>query len=90
MNAEEALPLTPEEVGREINLALSGARFRQLVDKGQLRTLRTVGGWRRIPAVDGAPPSRQASSQARKAHCRRTRIRSALSCESSVEFIRHS
>jgi hypothetical protein len=69
VNAEEALPLTPEEVGREINAALSGACFCQLVDKGELRTLRTVGGWRRIPAVDGALPSRQASSQARKAHC---------------------
>ena len=75
MNAHEVLLLTPEEAGREINLALSGARFRQMVDNTELRAPRAVGGWRRIPAVDGALPGRQASSQARKANCRKTRIR---------------
>lgn len=88
MNAHEVLLLTPEEAGRETNLALSGARFRQIVDNAELRAPRMVGGWRRISTVDGALPNRQASSQARQAHCRRTRIRNppGSKAETRVSF----
>ena len=57
MNAQEALLLT----GRGFDPPLRDARVRQLVDKGELRALRTVGEWRLIPAADG--PAQSPSSQ---------------------------
>jgi excisionase family DNA binding protein len=49
---EVEIYLTPAEAGRRFSPALSSARFRQMVDAGELGAIRTPGGWRLIRETD--------------------------------------
>ena len=44
--------LTPGEAGRYFDPPLGADRVRQLIDRGELRAVKTEGGWRLVPKAD--------------------------------------
>lgn len=49
---ENQVFLTCSEAGRECRPPVTGHRIRQMVDRGELRALKTPSGWRLIPLAE--------------------------------------